>query len=117
MVAAISSFLVEIFRERRGLFRAFLVTGASDPVVRAREAQLTAYLTERLSACLESHRNELRHPNLALAARTTLLLLVGILSHATIFGPIELDIDDPATERELARAACRYVGTELPADS
>ena len=26
------------------------------------------------------------------------------------------DIDAPATERELARVACRYVGTELPGD-
>src|SRR5512139_4143778 len=117
MVAAISNFLVEIFRERRGLFRAFLVTGASDPVVRAREVELTAYLTQRLAACLESHRSELRHNNLELAARTTLLLLTGTLSHAAIFGPAELDIDDPATAQELARAACRYVGTELPTES
>lgn len=117
MVAAIARFVVEIFRERRGLFRAFLITGASDPVVRAREVELTSYLTQRLVGCLESHKQELRHPNLALAARTTLLLLVGVLSHATILGPAELDIDDPATAEELARAACRYVGTELPAES
>jgi AcrR family transcriptional regulator len=116
MVTAIARFLVEICRERRGLFRAFLVAGASDPVVRAREAELTAYLTERLTRCFESHREELRHPNLALAARTTLLMLVGVLSHATILGPAELDIDDPSTAEELARAACRYVGTELPTD-
>jgi len=116
MVAAISGFLVRIFRERRGLFRAFLVTGASDPVVREREVELTAYLTNKLTACLESHRHEVRHADLALAARTTLLLLVGVLSHATILGPTELDIDAPATERELARVACRYVGTELPGD-
>jgi AcrR family transcriptional regulator len=117
MVAAIALFLVDIVRERRGLFRAFLVTCASDPVVRAREVELTEYLTRRLAACLESRRNELRYSNVALAARTLLLLLTGALSHAVILGPAELDIDDPATAQELARAACRYVGTELPVES
>jgi AcrR family transcriptional regulator len=117
MVAAIALFLVDIVRGRRGLFRAFLVTGASDPVVRAREVELTGYLTERLAACLESRRGELRHDDVPLAARTTLLLLTGTLSHAVIVGPGELDIDDPATARELARAACRYVGTELPTET
>jgi AcrR family transcriptional regulator len=117
MVAAIARFLVEIVRERRGLFRAFLVTCASDPVVRAREVELTAYLTQRLAACFESHRDELRCTNVALAARTTLLLLTGVLSHAVVVGPAELDIDDPETANELARAACRYVGTELPEES
>lgn len=117
MVAAIALFLVDIVRERRGLFRAFLVTCAADPVVRAREVELTTYLTQRLAACFESHRRELRYTNVELAARTTLLLLTGVLSHAVILGADELDIDDPATAHELARAACRYVGTELPADS
>jgi AcrR family transcriptional regulator len=117
MVAAIALFLVQIVRERRGLFRAFLVTGASDPVVRAREVELTAYLTERLAACLESRRSELRYVDVDLAARMTLLLLTGALSHAVILGAEELDIDAPSTARELARAACRYVGTEPPTEN
>ncbi len=117
MVAAIALFLVELVRERRGLFRAFLITCATDPVVRAREAELTTYVAQRLAACLESHRGELRYTNVELAARTTLLLLTGVLSHAVVLGPAELDIDDPTSAQELARAACRYVGTELPADS
>lgn len=114
MIAAVAGFLVDVFRERRGLFRAFLVSGASDPVVRAREVELTTYLSERLAGCLRSHVGEIRHSSLALAARTTLLILIGILSHATILGVAEFDMDDPAAAGELVRAACRYLGTEPP---
>jgi AcrR family transcriptional regulator len=117
MIDAIARFLVDVVRERRGLVRAFLVAGATDPVVRDREVSLTAYLTERLAACLESHRRELAHDDLDLAARITLLLLSGTLSHAAVLGPAELDIDDPVMANELTRAACRYLGTERPSDS
>ena len=117
MIDAIARFLVDIVRERRGLARAFLVSGASDPVVRERERALTDYLTDRLAACLESHRHEVAHHDLELAARITLLFLTSTLSHAAALGPQELDIDDPVTATELARAACRYLGSELPTDS
>ena len=66
---------------------------------------------------MESHRREVSHRDLRLAARITLLLLGGTLSHATVLGPAELDIDDPVMANELVRAACRYLGTELPSDS
>jgi AcrR family transcriptional regulator len=115
MIAAIARFLVDVFRERRGLFRAFLVSGASDPVVRTREVELTSYLSACLARCLRIHRRDVNHPDAALAARTTLLLLVGILSHATLLGAGEFDIDDPTSVAELVRAACRYLGTEPPA--
>ena len=117
MVDAIARFLVDIVRERRGLARAFLVSGASDPVVRERDVLLSDYLTDRLAACLESHRSELAHDDLRLAARITLLLLTSTLSHAAVLGPAELDIDDPVCATELSRAACRYLGSELPTDS
>jgi AcrR family transcriptional regulator len=117
MIDAIARFLVDIVRERRGLACAFLVSGASDPVVRERDVVLTDYLTDRLAACLESHRSELAHDDLRLAARMTLLMLTSTLSHAALLGPAELDIDDPVTATELARAACRYLGSKLPTAS
>ena len=117
MIDTIARFLVDVVRERRGLARAFLVSGASDPVVREREILLNDYLTQRLTVCLAGHRDELAHPDLALAARITLLLLSNTLVHAAVLGPGELDIDDPATATELARAVCRYLGTDLPTTS
>ncbi len=117
MIDTIARFLVDVVRERRGLVRAFLVSGASDPVVREREVVLSDYLTDRLALCLESHRDEISHHDLRLAARITLLLLSSTLSHAAVLGTAELDIDDPVTATELSRAVCRYLGTELPDDT
>ena len=117
MIDTIARFLVDVVRERRGLVKAFLVSGASDPVVRDREVLLSDYLTDHLAACFESHRDELAHTDLRLAARFTLLLLSSTLSHAAVLGSAELDIDDPVTATELSRVVCRYLGTELPNDS
>jgi AcrR family transcriptional regulator len=117
MVDAIARFLVDIVRERRGLVRAFLISGATDPVVREREIALSGYLADRLAICLDSHRRDVAHPDLRLAARITLLMLSSTLSHAAVLGSAELDIDDPVTATELSRAVCRYLGTELPEHS
>jgi AcrR family transcriptional regulator len=117
MISEIVLFLVEVFRERRGLFRAFLVSGATDPVVRAREVELTDYLSDRLADCLRGRDDEIRHANLPLASRTTLLIVVGVLSHATILGAEEFDIDDSAATAEIVLAACRYLGTEKEHDA
>lgn len=112
MISDVVGFLVQVFRERRGLFHAFVISGATDPVVRERESALTTYLSDRLTACLSGRENEIRHHDLALAARTTLLLVVGVLTHATILGAEEFDIEDSRATSELVLAACRYLGTE-----
>ncbi len=108
------AFLLQIYRERAGLFRAYLAAGLSDATVRERTVALRAYLHDRLRALLATRRDDLAHPDPDLGAAMALDLVLGTLSQAVQLAPDELGLDDPRLDRELSRAFLAYLGVRTP---
>lgn len=108
------AFLLQIYRERAGLFRAYLAAGLSDATVRERTVALRAYLHDRLRALLATRRDDLTHPDPDLGAAMALDLVLGALSQAVQLAPDELGLDDPRLDRELSRAFLAYLGVRTP---
>jgi AcrR family transcriptional regulator len=105
-----SAFLVRIYREREGLFRAFLRCGISDPEVRERSNRLFEYLAERLAALLEGR--EIAHPEARLGARFGLQVVLSTLNHVVQMQPPAMGLHDDRLARELSRVFLSYLGAE-----
>jgi len=115
IVCAVVGFLVEVFRERGGLIRAFVLRNQTDAAFRARQERLSHYISERLSILLLARRDEIAHPAPERAAAFGLTLIFSTLESVMLFGEfrsgaLALDDDDLATE--LARAYLAYLGVE-----
>jgi len=106
------AFLVQIFREREGLLRAFLKHSLSDASIRARTLDLFHYLSERLSALLATHRSEVHHPDPDLAAAFGLEMTLGTLNHLVQLRQRALPMSDEQLVTELTRAFARYLGVD-----
>ncbi len=111
IVSSFTSFMVEIFRQRSGLFRAFLVRGVSDDEVRARTEELTQYLTARLGELLAEHADELSHPDPAMASDFGLRVVIGGLVQTLLLQPNPTAMAEPLYVEELARVLNNYLGT------
>jgi len=110
---AVVHFLVSIYRERRGLMRAFAIRTHSDASFQARRERLSHYVSERLSALLLARPDEIRHRDPERAAAFGLALVFSTLESVILFGELRsgalaLSDDDLATE--LARAYLAYLG-------
>jgi AcrR family transcriptional regulator len=102
-------FLVRIFREREGLFRAFLMRGASDPVVRERTEKLFAYIAGKLAFLIAQRVDEIRHPDPALAAAFGLHIVLGSLQHS-VLGTTTFPLSDERLAPQLSQAFLAYLG-------
>jgi len=109
-----NAFLVQIFRDREGLLRAFLKHSLGDASMRERTLVLFHYLSERLSLLLRSHRDEISHPDPELAAAFGLELVIGMLDHTVQLRQRALPISDDRLVSELTRAFVNYLG--VPAE-
>jgi AcrR family transcriptional regulator len=105
-----AAFLVQIYREREGFFRAFLLRGSSDPTVRARTDQLVRHLADRLAALLRGRRAEIAHPDPRLAATFGLHVVIGTLNHTVQSQPTGLRLSDDRITGELTRLFVAYLG-------
>ena len=107
------SFTIEIYQQRAGLIRAFLIRASSDPVFRERTLQLRRRLTDRLRALILARRRELLHPAPAIAAEFTTRLVHGVLQ-AQVFLGDDADngsrLSDDQLKTELIYAALAYMG-------
>ena len=88
LIAAVVRFLVEIYRERRGLMRAFVLRKHVDPEFQARQQRLSHYVTARLSALLLARRDQIPHPD---PERAAALRLHDGLRHARAHDPVRRD--------------------------
>jgi AcrR family transcriptional regulator len=114
IIQEFSAFLVQIYRERQGLFRAVLSRGPSDPTMLARTNQLFEDIRTRLQRLIEERRSEISHPDAALATRFGLHAMIGTLNHIVQIQPQALPLDDKRLAGELARAFVAYLGTPAP---
>lgn len=111
IIAEFTAFLVQIYREREGFFRAFLLRGSSDATVRERTDRLFQYLAERLAVLLRGRRAEIAHPDPKLAATFGLHVVLGALNHAVQSQPSGLRLSDDRMTTELTRVFTAYLGT------
>ena len=113
IVESVVGFLVEIYREHRGLIRAFVVRNHSDPDFQTRRDRLSHHVSERLSKLLLERRDEITHPDPLRAAAFGLTLVFSTLDSTMLFGEMrtgDLAIDDRDLATELSRAYLAYLG-------
>jgi AcrR family transcriptional regulator len=114
VLEAVVGFLVEIYREQRGLIRAFVVRNHADPAFQARRERLSHYVSERLAALLLARRGEIAHPDPERAAAFGLTLVFSTLDNVILFGEMrsgDLALSDADLAVELTRAYLAYLGT------
>lgn len=113
VLSEFAAFLVRIYREKEGSFRAFLISGIQDETVRRRTQELLDYLNERLRILLAERRADVGHPDPDLAAPVALNILIGALNHAVQLQPAELGLGDERLSSELSRAFLAYLGVQV----
>jgi AcrR family transcriptional regulator len=114
LIEAVVPFLVSIFRERRGLMRAFVVRNHTHPEFQARQQRLSHYVIARLGALLLERREQLSHPDPERAARFGLMLVDSALESMILFGEMRsslLTLSDKDLADELTRSTLAYLGT------
>jgi hypothetical protein len=104
------AFLVQIHRDREGLFRAYLHTAISDEIVRRRTVELQEYLHAKLAVLFAERRGDFVHPDPELGPAFALDLVLGTLSQAVQLRQSALGLHDPRLEEELPRAFLAYLG-------
>ena len=114
VVHEFTAFVVQVFREREGFFRAILQRGASDPVVRERTDQLFEHLAGRLAALLRGRGGDIAHGDPTLAATVGLRVVIGALTHAVQAQPHSLPLSDDRLGDELGRVFTTYLGVSAP---
>jgi AcrR family transcriptional regulator len=106
----VTAFLVEIHREKRGLFRAFLLRGLSDVLVRERTEEVFRYIGDRLRELLREHHAEISHPDADTAAAFGLRVVLATLDHWVQLDPRTPEFAPQALTRELTRVFATYLG-------
>jgi AcrR family transcriptional regulator len=105
-----AAFLVRIYRDREGSFRAFLLSGIENETVRRRTQELLGDIYRRLRALIAGRQADIGHPDPDLAVAVGLNLIIGMLNHAVQLQPAELGLHDPRLPAEIARAFLNYLG-------
>jgi len=110
---AVVRFLVEIYREQRGLIRSFVVRNHIDPGFQSRRERLSHHVTERLSGLLLARRGEVRHADPERAAAFGMTLVFSTLDSTILFGELRsgaLAMTDEDLAAELTHAYLAYLG-------
>lgn len=105
-----SAFLIQIYREREGAFRAFMLAAMTDESVRRRTVELREHIHLRLAALLVERRGELAHPEPEVGSAFGIDMLLATLSQAVQFQQGALGLADPRLDSELPRAFLAYLG-------
>jgi AcrR family transcriptional regulator len=115
ILRAVVRFLVQVYRERTGLIRAFVVRNHQDGEFRARQERLSHYVNDGLSRLLLARVAEIRHPSPERAAAFGLTLVVSTIESVVLFGEMRsnvLALSDEEMSTELARAFLAYLGSD-----
>ena len=113
ILRSVTRFLVEVYRERAGLIRAFVQRNHSDANFQTRQERLSHYVNEKLSALLLARAAEIAHPDPPRAAAFGLTLTVSTIESIVLFGEMRsnvLALSDDELAVELARAYLAYLG-------
>ena len=113
ILRTVTRFLVQVYRDRAGLIRAFVQRNHSDANFQARQERLSHYVNDRLSALLLARVGEIAHPDPARAAAFGLTFTANTIEAVVLFGELRssaLALDDDELAAELARAFLAYLG-------
>ena len=113
MLRTVVRFLVEVYRERAGLIRAFVLRNYADHDFRARQERLSHHVNTGLSRLLLARASEITHPNPPRAAAFGLTMTVNTIEGAVLFGELRssnLTLSDDELAAELTRAFLAYLG-------
>lgn len=113
ILSSVVRFLVEIYRERGGLIRAFVLRNRVDPEFQARQERLSHYVSQGVTALLLARRAEIAAPDPERAAAFGFTLVMNTLENVMLFGELRsgsLILDDDALAVELASAYLAYLG-------
>lgn len=107
-------FLIDVYRERLGLLRAFLIRESVDPEF-AKGLPGHRHLATKLRELVLARRAEMSHPAPAQAVEVMLQLICGTLNNLALFQEIDengLRLDDDGFPEEMIRAASCYLGID-----
>ena len=115
VVAAAVSELVSITRERRPIIAAFLANALEDPVLLEGGLRFRRSVEERLSALFLTRRDEMSHPDPALAIELAIQTAFAIMQQHVLIEETRAQgraLSDDELRRELTTLVLRYVGIE-----
>jgi len=113
ILSTVVRFLVEIYRERGGLIRAFVLRNHVDPAFHARQERLSHYISDRLCALLMARSDEIARTDPERAAAFGLTLIFSALESVMLFGEYRtgtLALNDDDLGHELTTAYLAYLG-------
>jgi AcrR family transcriptional regulator len=109
--------LVAITRERRHMIAAFLVRAIEDPVIREGGLRFRRTVEERIGALLLLRRDEMTHPNPALAIDLGIQTAFALMQQHVLIEETQVagqPLSDEDLRRELATIFLRYLGIDSP---
>ena len=116
IVSAVVRFLVEIYRERGGLIRAFVLRNHVDPEFHVRQEQLSHYVSARLTALLLARSAEIARAEPERAAAFGLTMIMSTLESTMLFGEYRTSafaMNDDDLGAELTTAYLAYLGVPI----
>lgn len=117
IVREVVTFLVGIYRERAALLRALQLRAAADEDFRAHGVRLTRHIASGLRTLVLAHREEVTHPDPALAADFSLRIVLAVLLHRLLLGEGVLrtaPLSDRQLAAELTRVCLAHMGVVHP---
>jgi len=113
-------FLVDAYRQRKGLISAFIIHATSDPGFSEAWTSLSKHLSQRFRALLLERSEEIHHQEPRLAIDFGLQMLLCILDELALCGDLDasgLKLPDDQLPAELTRMFLRYLGIDRLGDS
>jgi AcrR family transcriptional regulator len=108
-------FVVHVYRQKRGLIRAFFVRGCADHTFAERAGRVGREISERLITLLMARRDEIKHPDPVLAVDFALRMTFDVLDQAALFADVprtQVQLTDEQFGEELTRLFLSYLGIE-----
>ncbi len=108
-------FVVHVYQLKRGLIRAFIVRASTDQQFADKGGHLGREISKRLIALLMARRDEIKHPDPALAVDFGLRMTFDTLDQATLYGDVQrttVKFSPEQLAEELTRAFLSYLGVE-----
>lgn len=118
LLSAVVPFLVQVFRDRRGLQRAVLVQSLVNRDFAERGARLGRHVNQLLSALLLERPSEIRHPDPSLACDFGLRQVLASLDALIVQPEVDVglrSLGDAEIASELTRSFLAYLGVRGPA--
>ncbi len=115
ILATALPFVVHVYRQKRGLIRAFFVRGCTDHAFAERAGRVGQAISERLIELLIARRDEIKHPDPVLAVDFALRTTFDVLDQASLFHDVrrtKVQLTDEQFGEELTRMFLSYLGID-----